>query len=105
MITMKGICKDYDRRESSIGSRMIMLTLEKADSRKAPDEMQLRKFYGLSKAQARFTRALMLSDNLEAAAKACNITINTARTHMRAVYRKCGVDSQGKLMQLLANID
>ena len=102
LVSMSAIRKEASRTESSVGDRALLLKLEHPESKNVPGELQLQKLYGLSRAQARLTRALMLSKNLEAAAESCNITKNTARTHLRAIYKKLGVDSQAKLMQLLS---
>jgi DNA-binding CsgD family transcriptional regulator len=58
--------------------------------------------YGLSKAQTEIAKKITQGLDLEAAAEALEITKNTARTHLRRVYEKVGVNSQIELIRLVA---
>ena len=70
-----------------------------------PPEMPLeafRVFYGLSPAESRLCSLLMMQMSLNEVADALNISINTARTHMKNVLRKCHAGSQSQLLTMLA---
>lgn len=58
--------------------------------------------YGLSKSQTEIAKKITQGLDLEAAAEALEITKNTARTHLRRVYEKVGVNSQIELIRLVA---
>ena len=58
--------------------------------------------YGLSTSQTKITKRITQGLDLEAAAEALGISKNTARTHLRRVYEKVGVNSQIELVRLIA---
>ncbi|MEL6573783.1 MAG: LuxR C-terminal-related transcriptional regulator [Pseudomonadota bacterium] len=58
--------------------------------------------YGLSKSQTEIAKKITQGLDLESAAEALEITKNTARTHLRRVYEKVGVNSQIELIRLIA---
>jgi len=59
-------------------------------------------FYHLTPAEAQLTEFLMRGLSLTESATELNISINTARTQLRNVFRKVGVNSQATLMQHIA---
>jgi DNA-binding CsgD family transcriptional regulator len=74
----------------------------------APDERRditvdaLRELYGLTVAQAEVARQLFAGRNVEQAAEALQLSLNTVRTHLKHIFTKCEVQSQAELMHLLA---
>ncbi|MGR3513877.1 MAG: helix-turn-helix transcriptional regulator [Paracoccaceae bacterium] len=58
--------------------------------------------YGLSKSQTEIAKKITQGLDLEAAAEVLEITKNTARTHLKRVYEKVGVNSQLELIRLVA---
>jgi DNA-binding CsgD family transcriptional regulator len=62
----------------------------------------LQELYGLSDAEADLVVLLFDGESLEAAAGRAHISLNTAKTHLQHVFRKCDVHSQGELLQLLS---
>lgn len=58
--------------------------------------------YGLTEAESQLAIALFAGCSLEEAAQTQRISINTAKTHLRQIFQKCGVQSQANLLQLLA---
>lgn len=58
--------------------------------------------YRLSESQTEIAKKITQGLDLEAAAEALEITKNTARTHLRRVYEKVGVNSQIELIRLIA---
>jgi DNA-binding CsgD family transcriptional regulator len=102
---MQAVTLDSWSRESSIGDRTVIITLEKmAHPDEAPAVEQLREFYDLTGAQARFVREVMRSANIDETASNLHISINTARSHLRAVYSKIGVNNMTQLMRRVGSI-
>lgn len=58
--------------------------------------------YGLTPAQAAVARKLFAGLNLEEAAQALGLSLNTVRTHLKQVFTRCEVNSQAELLHLLA---
>ena len=62
------------------------------------DAKFLRTFYELSPAEARLGQALYKHKNLASASKALGISINTARSELKRIFKKVGVNSQSALL-------
>ena len=62
----------------------------------------LTQLYGLTRSECSLVVSLFSGHALEEAARLQDISINTAKTHLRQVFQKCGVQSQANLLQLLA---
>ena len=60
--------------------------------------------YGLTGAEARLTTALSQGHSVESAAGMLQIEVATARTHLKAVFRKMGLNRQQDLVRLLASM-
>ncbi len=60
----------------------------------------LAKAFRLTPAEARLVDRLLSGGNLREAAEALGISHNTAKTHLKAVFAKTGVNSQGALTRL-----
>jgi hypothetical protein len=58
--------------------------------------------YGLTRMEARLVAALFVAPVLQTAADRCGITMNTAKTHLKHAFAKCGVCSKAELLRLLA---
>jgi DNA-binding CsgD family transcriptional regulator len=59
--------------------------------------------YGLTRAQAEVARQLFSGLSVEETAAALELSLNTVRTHLKHIFTRCGVQSQGELLQLLAS--
>ncbi len=59
--------------------------------------------FALSKAQTDMVRLIAKGMELSEAADALGVTKNTARTHLRRVYEKAGVNSQIELLRLVVS--
>jgi DNA-binding CsgD family transcriptional regulator len=57
----------------------------------------------LTPAEARVCESLFRTGSVDAVAEDLNLTRNTVRSHLKSIYAKFGVVSQGQLMQRLAN--
>jgi len=62
----------------------------------------LARLYGLTKMESRLVAALFVAPVLQTAADHCGIALNTAKTHLKHVFAKCGVCSKAELLRLLA---
>lgn len=62
----------------------------------------LASLYGLTRMESRLVAALFVEPVLQTAADQCGITTNTAKTHLKHVFVKCGVCSKAELLRLLA---
>lgn len=63
---------------------------------------QLQRYFSFTQAEAKVARSLFKNDNLADTAEEVGISINTARTHLRRIYRKANVNSQAELMRALS---
>ena len=61
----------------------------------------IRDFYGLSPAELRLAEALVRHCDLTVAAAAVHVSRNTAKTHLRSIFRKTGCRKQLQLLKLL----
>ena len=66
-----------------------------------PPERLLRAIYALTAAEARLAATVAQGFGVNQAAERLGITRNTARTQLKAVFAKLGVDRQAALVQLL----
>jgi DNA-binding CsgD family transcriptional regulator len=65
------------------------------------DPELFRHLYGLTPAEARFAVRLLSGEGVEEAADRLQITINTARTHVRHVLEKTGTHRISDLVRVL----
>ena len=63
-----------------------------------------RTVYGLSEGQVRLAREIANGADLTQAADAMEVTINTARTHLRRMFDKTGVRSQPALLRVILSL-
>ncbi|MEI9887952.1 MAG: hypothetical protein WDN08_15900 [Rhizomicrobium sp.] len=64
----------------------------------------LRALFGLTGREADLCVELVRCADLEQAAACCGMAVNTARTHLRAIFRKSEVASQAEAIQLFGRI-
>jgi DNA-binding CsgD family transcriptional regulator len=62
----------------------------------------LRELYGLTAAEARLAIRLFSGESIAVAASATGISTSTVRSHLKHIFEKCDVQSQGELLQLLS---
>lgn len=65
---------------------------------------QLRQTFGLTTREAELLHYLAQGVELEGAASAMKISVATARTHLKGVFRKTGTHRQAELLALLGNL-
>lgn len=66
-----------------------------------PERTMLRRLFDLTPAEAELARNLATGLSLDEAALALNISRNTARAHLRAVFSKSGITRQTELMRVV----
>lgn len=65
------------------------------------DSTALRNLFGLTPAEIRLATALVEGRSVEDYAETASISSNTARTHVKRIYSKTGVNRQSELVRLL----
>ena len=70
----------------------------------APAEAILTQFYRLTPAEVRVAKALAVHGGAPAAARELGVSVNTARTHLKAVFAKTGVSNQAQLAVMLSRM-
>ena len=83
--------------------RHIVMTIQSPQSMRLPTPELLRDFYDLTKAQARLVHALLDGRSTNQASDYLNISINTARSHLRSIYLALNVNTKAELLQLISN--
>ena len=89
--------------ESRASDRVAIIYLHDLADTTRPTSVQLRDFYGLTTAQAKLAGAIYTGKTITEAAEILNISVNTARSHMRHIYLKTGVNTQTELISLLTS--
>ena len=72
-------------------------------TRSEPSIGIFQRLYGLTPAEARLAAALVREGNAGSAAESLGVSVNTARSHIKVLYRKTSTRGQGELMRLLAS--
>ena len=70
----------------------------------APDEPALQALFHLTEAEARLASALGGGHSLASASALLRLQSSTARTHLKAVFRKMGVNRQQDLVRVIATL-
>jgi DNA-binding CsgD family transcriptional regulator len=91
---------EYDNRTAA--RPIWLLFVSEFSSERRIDSDVLQQLYGMTRSEAQLVSCLFYGNSLAAAARSRDISINTARTLLRRVFKKCEVQSQGELLQLVA---
>ena len=73
-------------------------------SRILPSESELKQAFDLSWMEARLALRLTRGDSLDAAAGACSVTYESARSLIKSAYRKTGTHRQAELVALVYSL-
>ena len=92
-----------DEQLAAAGAKVLVIVHDTAELRCASVEM-LTSVYGLTDTEARLASALSGGHSLESAATLLHMRPATARSHLKAVFRKMGVSRQQDLVRVLASI-
>jgi len=101
-LTLKSLPLDNWHIESNKHDRRAVIYVSSPENTTIPSAIQLKEFYDLTNAQARLVKKLMQGNDVITAAAKLHVSINTARSHLRAIYAKLGVESQVSLLRLLS---
>lgn len=85
----------------ALGFVGCIVTLVDLDDRSTASETLLIDVFGLTKAEATLATKLVVGGTLDQAARQLNISYETARTHLRNVFGKVGVNRQPQLTALV----
>jgi DNA-binding CsgD family transcriptional regulator len=93
----------FNKRQASFfeDEALAILIIQDATTNLELRAELLQTFYNLSSAEARLAVALYKGSTLPDAADELHISINTARSQLRNVFKKVGVNSQAMLLQTL----
>ena len=92
-----------DEEIAATNARVLVLVHDTGELRCAGIEM-LTDLYGLTQAEARLASALSGGHSVESAAALLHMQPATARSHLKSVFRKTGVNRQQDLVRLLASL-
>lgn len=81
----------------------VLLTLFSADEKTDLRDELIHTAFGLSCAETRVVRALVLGMSLKQIAEANHITVHTVRNHLKSVFAKTGFKRQGEMIGALIN--
>jgi pimeloyl-ACP methyl ester carboxylesterase/DNA-binding CsgD family transcriptional regulator len=81
------------------GNRYVMVLIATPDAPSHITQQYLQDQYGFTGAEAKFTLALINTNRMEEASKSLFISKHTARSHLKSVFRKTGVNSQSELIK------
>lgn len=80
------------------GENAFLLLLSPDGVERAPPPEVLADLYGLTHAEARLMHRLALGETISEAAEACGITVSSARTYLKTIFGKTGVNRQTELV-------
>ncbi|MBE9637283.1 hypothetical protein [Salipiger mangrovisoli] len=85
--------------------RFGILALHSGAEEGSVDAADLQRFYDLTAAEAGLARSIKLGLTLREAADARQVSLNTVRAQLQAVFAKTGVSRQAELARLMASLD
>lgn len=85
----------------AVSDTHVALFLADPQRQVVPTPQGLQDLFGLTKAEALVAHALASGGSLEDASTAGGITVSSARTYLKRVFSKTGVNRQAELMQLV----
>lgn len=85
-------------------SARVLVIVHDAEATRAVDGPLLTTIYGLTETEARLASALSAGHSLESASALLGMRVATARSHLKAIFAKFGVNRQQDLVRLLTSI-
>jgi DNA-binding CsgD family transcriptional regulator/PAS domain-containing protein len=83
------------------GRPVAILCVSDPERKAAPPTEELRRRFGLTRAQAALAIEILAGDGIQAAADRLSIARATARTHLAQVFEKTGTQRQSELVRVL----
>ncbi|WP_341862023.1 LuxR C-terminal-related transcriptional regulator [Gymnodinialimonas sp. 57CJ19] len=96
-----GIVVQPIAKSAQSGGIACALVIRDSERTCAPGEAMLRKLFDLTPAEATLTSILSMGLTLDEASAELDISRNTARAHLRAIFSKCGINRQTELVRLV----
>ena len=90
--------------ELTIAAAKALVIVHDPSAHACADEKMLVCLYGLTETEARVASALSGGHSLESAAALLRVQPSTARAHLKAVFRKVGVNRQQDLVRMLVTL-
>lgn len=88
-------------RASGQSHPAVAVFLTDPDRRTKPDGGVLRNLYGFTPAESRVAAELMQGESVEEAARDLDVSLNTARTHVKHLFQKTDTHTHRELVRLL----
>jgi DNA-binding CsgD family transcriptional regulator len=83
--------------------KVLVIMVDPADAM-PPNEQALHLLYGLTDTEARLASAIACGHSVESAAVSMRMQVATARSHLKAIFTKVGVNRQQDLVRLLTSL-
>jgi DNA-binding CsgD family transcriptional regulator len=80
----------------------VLLSIYEPHLAKKLSHKVLTRLYGLTPMESKLVASLYIEPVLQTAARHGGISLNTAKTHLKHIFVKCGVRSKAELLRLLA---
>ena len=88
----------------TIATAKVIVIVHDPTARPMPDPAMLTQIYGLTETEARLAGAIALGHSLESAAELLGMRVGTARSHLKSVFAKLGVNRQQDLVRILVSL-
>jgi len=98
------LMRSFQLAETPLSTYHAIAVLVDPDARLVPAIDTLRSVLELTPAEARLAIALQSGDDIAAASTRLNISAETVRKQLKAIFAKTGVRRQSDLIALLANL-
>ena len=102
-ITLRMLPIDDWHLESNTFDRRAVIYVSSPETTVPPSTTQLQDFYDLTRGQVRVIESLMEGHDIITTAARLHISVNTVRSHLRAIYGKLGVNSIAGLLRMISS--
>ncbi|MBF0093163.1 MAG: DNA-binding response regulator [Alphaproteobacteria bacterium] len=89
--------------EATTPGAIAILFIRELDAIVLPDPEAIRTLFHLTASEARLAHVLASGQDVKEAARSIGITPSTARTYLKAIFMKTGVNRQSELIRLLCS--
>lgn len=89
---------------SDYGRAAVLLTIHSPYDRQPADGEALRAIFGLTHTEAAIAVALSAGHDTASTSLQLGVTVGTVRVHIKAIFRKLGINRQQDLVQIVSNL-